>query len=83
MPPLDLTDTDRAALATCCASRSPPTVDEPALQIICGNCGEETVITLMRLRMLAFVRCGCGHTLLDEDEVHDYRRRLERAAKGD
>jgi hypothetical protein len=28
--------------------------------------------------MLAFLRCGCGNMLLDEDEVHDYRQRLER-----
>ncbi len=55
---------------------------EPALQITCGNCGEETVISLMRLRMLAYVRCGCGHELLNEDEVRDYRRRLEREASG-
>ncbi len=53
---------------------------EPALQITCGNCGEETVLSLMRLRMLAYVRCGCGHQLLDEDEARDYRRRLERDA---
>ncbi len=58
-------------------------MDEPALQITCGSCGEETVITLMRLRMLAYVRCGCGHMLLDEDEVRDYRQRLERGANSD
>lgn len=52
--------------------------DEPALQIECGNCGQETVITLMRLRMLAYVRCSCGHQLLDENEVREYRQRLER-----
>ena len=52
--------------------------DEPALQIACGGCDEETVISLMRLRMLAFLRCGCGNTLLDEDEVREYRQRLER-----
>ena len=52
--------------------------DEPALQITCGTCDEETLISLMRLRMLAFVRCGCGHMLLDEDEVREYRQRLER-----
>jgi hypothetical protein len=32
----------------------------------------------MRLRMLAFLRCGCGNMLLDEDEVREYRQRLER-----
>jgi hypothetical protein len=52
--------------------------DERALQITCGGCDEETVISLMRLRMLAFLRCGCGNMLLDEDEVREYRRRLER-----
>jgi hypothetical protein len=52
--------------------------DDPALQITCGNCDEETVISLTRLRMLAFLRCGCGNMLLDEDEVRDYRQRLER-----
>ena len=51
---------------------------EPALQITCGGCGEETVISLVRLRTLAFVRCGCGNMLLDEDDVREYRRRLER-----
>jgi hypothetical protein len=52
--------------------------DEPALQITCGSCDEETVISFMRLRMLAFLRCGCGNMLLDEDEVREYRQRLER-----
>jgi hypothetical protein len=32
----------------------------------------------MRLRMLGFQRCGCGHMLLDEHEVREYRQRLER-----
>jgi hypothetical protein len=54
--------------------------DEPALQITCANCDEETFISLKRLRMLAFLRCGCGHMLLDEDEVRDYRQRLERGS---
>jgi len=31
------------------------------------------------LRMLAFRRCGCGHMLLDEHEVREYRQRLERS----
>jgi hypothetical protein len=35
-------------------------------------------ISLMRLRMLAFLRCGCGQMLLDDDEVREYRQRLER-----
>ena len=52
--------------------------DEAALQITCGNCDEETVISLMRLRMLAYLRCGCGNMLLSEDEVREYRQRLER-----
>jgi hypothetical protein len=52
--------------------------DEPALEITCGSCDEQTFISLMRLRMLAFVRCGCGNMLLDEDEVREYRQRLER-----
>ena len=56
----------------------PGMTDEPALQIECGNCGQERVISLMRLRMLAYLRCGCGHMLLDEDEVREYRQRLER-----
>ena len=30
-------------------------------------------ISLMRLRMLAFLRCGCGRMLLDEHEVREYR----------
>jgi hypothetical protein len=51
---------------------------EPALEITCGNCNEQTVISLLRLRMLAFLRCGCGNTLLDADEVREYRQRLER-----
>ncbi len=51
---------------------------DPALQIECGNCGEEMVITLMRLRMLAFLRCSCGNMLLDEQEVREYRQRLDR-----
>ena len=54
--------------------------DEPALQIACGNCDREMYISLMRLRMLAFVRCGCGHMLLDGHEVREYRQRLERGA---
>ena len=49
-----------------------------ALQITCGGCAEETVISLVRLRVLAFVRCGCGNMLLDEDEVREYRQRMER-----
>lgn len=53
--------------------------DEPALQITCGGCGEEMVISLVRLRMLAFLRCGCGNMLLDRDEVREYRQRLERS----
>jgi hypothetical protein len=52
--------------------------DERALQITCGGCDEQTIISLMRLRMLAFLRCGCGNMLLDEDEVRAYRQRLER-----
>lgn len=52
--------------------------DERALQITCGGCDEQTVISLMRLRMLAFLRCGCGNMLLDEDEVREHRQRLER-----
>ncbi len=52
--------------------------DDPALQITCGNCDEETFISLMRLRMVAFLRCGCGNILLDADEVREYRQRLER-----
>jgi len=28
--------------------------------------------------MLAFLRCGCGNMLLDEDKVREYRQRLER-----
>jgi hypothetical protein len=35
------------------------------------------VISLVRLRMLVFLRCGCGNMLLDEREVHEYRQRLE------
>jgi len=50
--------------------------DEPALQITCGSCDREMYISLMRLRMLAFLRCGCGHMLLDEHEVREYRQRL-------
>ena len=53
--------------------------DEPALQITCGSCGQEMVISLMRSRMLAFLRCVCGNMLLDEQEVRDYRQRLEDA----
>jgi len=52
--------------------------DEPALQITCGSCDQEMYISLMRLRMLAFLRCGCGQMLLDDDEVREYRQRLER-----
>jgi hypothetical protein len=55
--------------------------DEPALQITCGSCDEETVISLMRLRMLAFLRCGCGNMLLDEDEVREYRQRLDDSSR--
>jgi hypothetical protein len=36
-------------------------------------------ISLMRLRMIAFLRCGCGRMLLDEHEIHEYRQRLERS----
>ena len=50
---------------------------EAALQITCGSCGEQTVLTV-----LAYVRCGCGHLLLDEDQARDYRRRLGREASG-
>jgi hypothetical protein len=52
--------------------------DQPALEITCGSCDEQTLISLMRLRMLAFLRCSCGNMLLDEDEVREYRQRLER-----
>ncbi len=41
------------------------------------GCMTGTVISRMRLRMLAYVRCGCGHQLLDEDEAREYRKRLE------
>lgn len=52
--------------------------DEPGLLITCGSCDKEMFISLMRLRMLTFLRCGCGRMLLDEHEVREYRQRLER-----
>ena len=48
------------------------------MEITCGNCDAQTFISLIGLRMLAFLRCGCGNMLLDEDEVREYRQRLER-----